>query len=742
MTFPHAAKRTIGVTSLLGVTFCLCAVQKADRREIFREDQDAVVLASTRMPSDFEFLSEWASILRTEDGDTIRLGIHDHFESAVTVRGPSTLIGSVTSTGYPDPAGAVFVAWDEYNGEAEHGGSFDVLGAFYVDGEMQPPFVIAGGPAFQARPSVAAIRLPEEGEASSNFVEFGVDGKPEFWVAWEEGSDAWGAPYRSVDGQWNNVTDTSGPLHAWRRIKLARIGLDGSVTEVDVPMPSFDVQRLEPSRRPGAERVGVFYERPVLHKDEGSGSLWLAYRHMHQREASLQIPKMTTHVERGFAVYLRRLTDGGFGPLYRIDERQRDGEQRLGFHWSAEGSFAALEVGRSDRRKPRSHRGVRRVSLPARSSTTAAHLHTTRAPTPAPEPEVRERNHPRTDANGAPFTLLFGDLHRHTDLSLCFPFFDGSLDDAYRYAKGPAALDFVAVTDHARDLDQGRGTGRPWKLHVAAADKHHLPGRFAAFRAYERSQGHTDHNVIGLQEDADFLRPHRPPLREFWSEFQPEDVFTIPHATAAQPGARFCGNVWTKRDDLRRPIAEIYQGFRDVSSMDELQTKALLTGQKLGFIASSDHLATSSAYACVWAAGEASQAIDRAPIYSALQSRRCYGATARIELKVQASDPGTPGTLHWMGADLPDAESFQIDVSGLGTDSIQSVEYWSGGEVIHATPGGVDKSFESGFLWQPSAEAQQYLFVRVIQEDGEHAWSSPFFLRWPTVTERGAEEDK
>jgi hypothetical protein len=53
---------------------------------------------------------------------------------------------------------------------------------------------------------------------------------------------------------------------------------------------------------------------------------------------------------------------------------------------------------------------------------------------------------------GEELRLYFGDLHRHTDLSLCFPFFDGSLDDAYRYGIEVARLDFLGVTDHTRDL--------------------------------------------------------------------------------------------------------------------------------------------------------------------------------------------------------------------------------------------------------------------------------------------------
>jgi hypothetical protein len=327
----------------------------------------------------------------------------------------------------------------------------------------------------------------------------------------------------------------------------------------------------------------------------------------------------------------------------------------------------------------------------------------------------------------ATYTLLFGDLHRHTDLSLCFPFYDGSLDDAYRYARGPGGLDFVGITDHARDLAQGDVDGAPWRLSLAHARKHHVPGRFAAFFSYERSQGHTDHNVVSLRPDV--LRPHRPPLRTFWDEFGPDEVITIPHATAPKPGTRFCGDVWAKRDDERRPIAEVYQGYRDVDSLKELQLKALATGQKLGFIASSDHLATSSAYACVWTEGEGAAVIDRQPIFDALRARRTYGATARIELRVTCGE-------RWMGEDLEGDGPFELTVHARGAGPLERIEFWADGELAMTFGCRGLEEMDRKWTWPgPKDDAHGWLVVRVLQTDGSQAWSSPFFARWERTGE-------
>lgn len=640
------------------------------------------------------------------DGDHL---VHVTPDGPADVRGPADHIGAVVTTAVAP--GEWLVAWDEYRGAVEEGASFDVLACWVKGGDFGAPFVVAGGARFQARPSVV------------------TDPEGTVWIAWEEGPPNWGGEYRSVDTLWNNVTDERGPLHTWRESHLARIGEDGSVAEVEggVPMPSFDAALSSPDRREGARRLGVFYERPEIGVDH-RGGLWLAYRHVHQVQLSAK-GKTRSHVEFGFAVDLLRLTGAGWSDPVRLDQRQRDGDQPVRFRRDGQQTVVEYTIGRSDRRRDPQAKGSVRAVLPVPEEdpgSLADVAVSVAAPTTAPtlEPRAVVRDRPRTVVGEQGFALFGGDLHRHTDLSLCFPFYDGSLDDAYRYARGPGALDFVAITDHARDLDQGNVNGLPWKRSVAEVDLHHLPGRFVAFHAYERSQGDTDHNVISLRPDV--LRPHRPPLREFWAEFAPSEVITIPHATAPVEGRRFCGNVWTKRDDERRPLAEVYQAFRDVDSLKELQLRALPGGQRFGFIASSDHLSTSGAYAFVWVptAGAAESSLDRAPIFEAFRARRTYGATARIELEVRSGD-------QWMGEDLEGDGPFPIRVRARGAAGISKVEFWDSGSLVHVSEAGGASSIDRSWTWEGAPAGEHgWLIVRLIQEDGQTAWASPFFARW------------
>ena len=166
------------------------------------------------------------------------------------------------------------------------------------------------------------------------------------------------------------------------------------------------------------------------------------------------------------------------------------------------------------------------------------------------------RDRPAVESRGQKYQLFFGDLHRHTDLSLCRVPFDGTIEDAYRYAIEVARLDFLGITDHSRDIALGNALSQLWWRSRKEVYRHQLKPTFFPFYAYERSHGNTaDHNVISLR--GDMLRPHTYPIPKFWKELD-LDTITIPH----QPIRR---DTWSYQHDALRPLVEIYQGCRDTS---------------------------------------------------------------------------------------------------------------------------------------------------------------------------------
>ena len=101
--------------------------------------------------------------------------------------------------------------------------------------------------------------------------------------------------------------------------------------------------------------------------------------------------------------------------------------------------------------------------------------------------------------NGEEYTLLWGDLHRHTDFSNCRTGFDGCIVEHYRYAFDMAALDFLGTSDHT-DVGKHYDPYEWWQTQKLA-DAFHARGKFHSLYAYEREQrfpwGHR--NIVFAQ---------------------------------------------------------------------------------------------------------------------------------------------------------------------------------------------------------------------------------------------------
>ena len=577
------------------------------------------------------------------------------------------------------PNGNVYVAWDAYDGE-----SYNVLIRRQVDGEWGEPTPVATGPAFQGRAQVAA----------------NTDGQA--WVLWEQGAENWGRPYRGTLGVNSRLSDTYGPLHRFRELHVGLIGKDGAVhaLRTPLPMPSYAAAARRTNTRKNSVKIGVFYERGVLKVDR-SNRPWVVYRHYYMPQAAFKI-NMKSHIEEGWRIYARCLGADGWSKPYAFDVPQRDGMQRLSVAMTDTGWAAAWDTGRTDRREDPLPRGVAVASLTHPAGAAPAPVLRRAAPiepAPAPRPPAAT---PAT-VGGKEYALFYGDLHRHTDMSLCRPYFDGSLNDAYRYAMDIAGLDFLGITDHTRDVNNGNVRSQLWWRCTKEVTRHRLAPRFHAMFTYERSMNGTDHNVISLRDDV--LRPWQPPLTTFWKELD-RDTFTVPHAPVHAKD-------WDYQDDDLRPLIEIYQGCRDVDSR-KMAHVGLGKGYHLGFIASSDHISTSASFACVWA-----PKAELESIFRSMQTRRTYGATDRIRLVFRSGD-------HWMGerftASAP--PEFQIEIDATG--AIEKLGICVDGKPDVILP--VAKGATSiRTTWRPDKgfEGKHYVYVYMKQTDGNQAWSSP-----------------
>lgn len=584
------------------------------------------------------------------------------------------------------PDGEVCVVWDAYDGR-----SFNVLARWMKQGRWQPVSTVAATPAFEGRARVAST---EPGQA---------------WVVWEEGGAGWGKPYRADAKAWANLTDSYGPLHRFRKLHVALLRDDGRVQFplAPLPMPNLDSAAARENRWKGVHALGAYYERAALTVD-ASGRLWVVYRHVYRPQIGVDIPAQH-HIEEGRRIFARCIDGDRWSKLYAMDAYQRDGIQRLGVTACGTGLAAAWTTGRTDRREDPKPRGVAFVVLNHPPGKASAPL-LEKAQPPAELPGEIQIPDPLATAEvaGKTYHLVRGDLHRHTDLSLCWPFLDGSIDDAYRLAIEVDRMDFLGITDHTRDIAHGNVLSQLWWRCTKEVTRHRLAGRFFPYFSYERSHGATDHNVISLRDDR--IRDFPPPLPEFWAELE-GDTFTVPHA----PVNMKC---WDYQDDALRPLLEIYQGCRDISS--QWQAKAGLDkGYHLGFIASSDHLSTGASYACVW-----TPRIGREPIFRSMQARRTFGATDNIRLLFTSGD-------HWMGEEFTAHEVPQFRVEIDATAPIEQVMVYDNGLPVQGLEVSKDAlSIHTTFRPQGYFGGSHYIYVHMTQIDGNQAWSSPIWVTY------------
>ena len=301
------------------------------------------------------------------------------------------------------------------------------------------------------------------------------------------------------------------------------------------------------------------------------------------------------------------------------------------------------------------------------------------------------------------YVLSFGDLHRHTDLSRCRPFLDGTAETAYKYAKDVAGLDFMAITDHAEHLDNGNFLSQLWGRYCKFVTRYNLSGSFASFYGYERSNyeeygdnGDHHYNVISLDNVDPILTQTSgdgtaQDFAQYIADYHLRRALMIPHCTWPE----VIPDIDSPEMDPSRRLVEIYQSCRPYETGDEFcinnVRNALGKGAHFGLIASSDHVATSTSYACAWVTDtDSDDKYSTEEKFRALFDRRTYGATNKLGLVFRTTE--NFGN-HWMGDDpfytnyMPD---FEICIKPVNPENLSNAKI-----TVFCDDKGVDDNFES-----------------------------------------------
>ncbi|HTF88389.1 MAG TPA: CehA/McbA family metallohydrolase [Planctomycetota bacterium] len=337
--------------------------------------------------------------------------------------------------------------------------------------------------------------------------------------------------------------------------------------------------------------------------------------------------------------------------------------------------------------------------------------------------------------------VLWADLHGHSGESDG----TGSVEAYWRYARDIAGLDAASLTDHdhwgMRFLDR---TGSDWKAFAATARSFDQPGSFVALPGYEYTDWIHGHRcVVWFGDEAELyssMDPRYDTPQELWAALRGKRALTIPHHVGGGPIALD----WSIRSDPElEPVVEIVSvhGSSEAQDSDKriyapvpgnFARDGLANGSLLGFIGSGDShdghpglAQLGGHYPCSGLAAIVCEERTPAALYEALRSRRVY-ATSGARILLRFSFAGQPMGAVASMADV--AKSSQLFARAIGTSPIRRIDVILGGEVAISVEGdGTAELVVSGAL--TDVRAGDWVYVRVVQADGELAWSSPIFVR-------------
>jgi len=346
----------------------------------------------------------------------------------------------------------------------------------------------------------------------------------------------------------------------------------------------------------------------------------------------------------------------------------------------------------------------------------------------APSVLPRQARVARDPARAHGLVTLFGDIQQHSAHSDGV----GSADEVYLRARERYGDDFVALTDHESFLGKRTGPGE-WEYLQRVAERYDAPGEFATLYAYEW----TGKAFPGPGHKCVYYPRRGVPIVSRDDVPEGKHLVAAVHALGGFSSPHHIG--WTGadeagHDDQGQPLWEIcschgcYEhaghplGQRGELE-DQMADLMLRKGHRFGFTASSD------SHGLLWHHGEArkrdpyrtgltavqAHAVSRAAIMEALRARRCYATSgAKILLDVRANG-------HAMGSELSERAA-RVEVHAVGTARLRSVELVGHEGVLSR----VELEAERGVL--EARVESPFVYARVVQEDGEMAWSSPIFL--------------
>ncbi len=598
-------------------------------------------------------------------------------------------------------SGKLLIAWVSY-----FAGEYDLCWSTYADGQVSSPGRIARA-GYDLHPS--ALADPDGG----------------VWLAW----DSITIPNHGGSGgtyiKHPHQRDSSAMSQRQQFFVAAAHWQDGRLTAPGGQPRVSDPK--ENTRHGGSPRLGY----------DASGRLYIAYRTLHPPVSgrTLYFWDITTRTLDGATWTEPVRLAGSDGPTEEAVLAPAGRDAMLVFY---QRDYRRTATGKDGNQVPRLA-NAKLVSFfdhhgdYGDPKTRHGDIHVTRVPGVGGKPQAGEALQPNPPAERelqqfkpytkGPYTVLFGDLHRHSNVSRCSRGAEPDPDDHYRYSRDVCRYDFLGVSDHAAHTSDYNW----WRLNKLA-DLYYTPGDFTTFFGVEWNGPEGHKNVMSPSRDLPLLATTgiAPSALRLWEELDKwgGPAITIPH-TSSLPG-QDCD--WTKHNDKYQRLVEIFQGargsfegegaprmFRDATLKGQHVQDALAMKYRLGIICSTDH-GYAASYCCVYAKENTREAV-----FDALYDRRTYGAT-EYGIIVDFNVNGV-----MMGRDVNRGDGVVASGYVRGAGKLDKVQILKDNAVVHEwTPAGDEQTID----WtdpDPGTGLHWY-YLRVIQENDEMAWSSPAWV--------------
>jgi hypothetical protein len=622
-----------------------------------------------------------------------------------------------------DKGGNIHVAFDSY----EKGNYDVVLRTRTASGDLSAPIVVAGSDRYEARPSIAA------------------DGRGRIWVAYEERTPQWGKDSENLlDGKGSSL---------YRTAAVRVRSIEGNRL-LDAPDPV--------AQAPENLRMLNSYPRVIVDR---SGRAWLAFRHRQEAiwgnnavmvvggvwleyvtslDGRAWAPPQVLPRSDGLLDNRPALVAPNDGPVlifYSADGRLRHEveftPELIRRYWAHAGTPGNLSSSFNEDLEVAAliPSATATAVEPALAGPAATASSDSRPPAHANEAAdiARMRSH-RIQAGGKTYELLRGEFHRHTEISQDGGN-DGSLEDMWRYAIDAARLDWIGNGDH----DSGGSKEYTWWLIQKTTDMYHIAPDFVPMFCYERSVAypHGHRNVMWAKRGVRTLPRlvDEKGISDDDTKMFYDYLNELGGICASHTSGTGMGTDWRDNNARVEPIVEIFQGHRNsyehlgAPRVARRETEAiggwrplgmvwnaLAMQYRLGFQASSDHISTHISYAVALAEDR-----TRPAILDAFKRRHCYGATDNILLDVRSGE-------HIMGDEFNAEGPVRLKILAHGTGPIARVDVIKDFVYVYTTEPHSDRV---EFEWTDEEHRPaglSWYYVRVLQENGEIAWGSPFWV--------------